>query len=116
MAGVELVITPIGIVFRAFGKWSEGVRRRHAGEIDIAARQGQKPTSHLQRLLEAPDGLGEPAFRNPFHVSFRCVRWNGIRWYPPAIARLCELLHTLPYHRGAHIHQRLPVRWYKCVE
>src|SRR3954462_12471997 len=104
MAGVEFVVTPIAIVFRALGKWSETIRRSYAREIDIATRQGQIPTVHLQRLLEALDGLGEPAFRNPLHVGIRCVRWNGVRWHPPAIARLRELLHALPCRRGPCVH------------
>src|SRR5882757_1761510 len=99
MAGVEFVILPAGIVFWAFGEWPEGVGRNHAGEIDIAARQAQLPAVHLQRLIEALDRLWDPAFRNPFRVGFRCVGWNRVRGYPPAIACLCEFLHTLPHRR-----------------
>lgn len=89
MAGVEFVVTPITIAFRALRIWWERVRRSYAREIDVATRQGQLPV-HLQRLLEASDGLGQPAFRNIHFTSASDVSggmgFDGTRQPSPAFA------------------------------
>ena len=69
MAGVDLVIAPGRISFGHFRKLPKRVRRRDAGGVDVAARQGQRAALQLEGGLEAFDRHVHAALAQPLRWS-----------------------------------------------
>src|SRR5215472_13109753 len=116
MAGVDLVIAPTTLAPGPIGERTEGIPRRDAGAIDVAARQRDLTILQSQRHFETLDRLRQATFRYPFRVPFGGVGRDRIGRHPPTVARLSGLLHALPHRRWTQINEGLPVSRHEGVE
>src|SRR5215467_11408771 len=116
MAGVDLVIAPTTLSLGPLGERTEGVPRRDAGAIDVAARQRSLTILQSQWHFETLNRLRRATLRYPFRVPFGGVGRGRIGRHSPTVARLRGLLHALPHRRRTQINNGLPVSRHKDVE